>query len=143
LKLKCHYLHVRRNWSVIFAVKHWSIFKTEHVTFWIIPLVFVDSSFVLLCTCVVATSVSSTVHKTFFRCSSNALLSVSLNRFISRGTSAISKCQIVTKWWVFVQLEMMVCGNTVGGLFFIWTYENRKEMHSKVGLDIFIEIRSS
>jgi hypothetical protein len=67
---------------------------------------FVDSSFVLLCTCVVAIAVSSTVHKTF-GCSYNVLLSVSLNRFISRGTSAISKCQIVTKWWVFAQLNVL------------------------------------
>jgi hypothetical protein len=42
LKLKCHYLHVRFNWSVIFAMKHWSIFKTEHVTFWITPRMFAD-----------------------------------------------------------------------------------------------------
>jgi hypothetical protein len=75
---------------------------------------------------------SLTIHKTF-GCSYNVLLSVSLNRFISRGTSAISKCQIVTKWWVFAQLEIMVYGNTVCHLNLL----KQKIMNSLDGLTLY------
>jgi hypothetical protein len=70
-------------------------------------------------------------------------LSVSLNRFISRGTSEISKCQIVTKWWVCCSIGDYGVWKYSGGFVCHLSLLKQKIMNSWNGLDKFIEIQSS